>query len=242
VQILGDHIEKLRSRLEAASKAGDAGARNELLGEIFVGVHKLTSETQRRGLASAHRLSGALEELLRTLLERPALCKGFVLDAVADALDLLAEPTLSGPAPGFDQSSFRILVVDDDPISRRAAAGSIQLVFGRPECVESGEAALGLAGKQPFDLILMDVFMPGMDGFETCVKIRQTAANRETPILFITGCFDEETCRRATEAGGCGFLAKPVLPKEIKLRTLTLTLRMRLGRAEPSGVLEEVVG
>jgi CheY-like chemotaxis protein len=233
------HIAELKSHVGAAQRAKNLGVRTEVLGELFVGVHKLTEETQRDGLNSPHRLSAVLEELLRKLVERPTLCTAFVLDAAADALDLLGELISSGADPDFAEGTFRILVVDDDPIARRTLGGSLQLVFGRPESAESGEAALDLAGRKHFDLILLDVMMPGMDGFETCVKIHQTEANPDTPILFVTSSDDAESRKRAADVGGCGFIAKPVLPKEIMLRTLTLTLRGRLGSAKPSGALAE---
>ena len=156
-----------------------------------------------------------------------------VLDAANDALGLLGELHVFGADPEFLEDSFRILVVDDDPIALRAVAGSLQLVFGR---AESGEAAVDLAAEMPFDLIFLDVVMPGMDGFETCAKIHQTDANRQTPILFVTSLDDGDWRRQAFAAGGCGFIAKPVLPKEILLRALTLVLRGRRGSATLSNV------
>jgi CheY-like chemotaxis protein len=225
-------FEKLKSQMKSAMLAQHAGARQDMLGQLFIGVHELTLQTKRDGQKTAHRLSATLEDLLRKLLERPALCTTFVLDAVNDGLDLLGELHAFGADPELLEDTFRILVVDDDPIALRAVAGSLQLVFGRPERAESGEAALELTGETTFDLILLDVVMPGMDGFETCAKIRQTHTNRETPILFVTSHDDEPSRRKALAVGGCGFITKPVLPKEILLRALTLMLRQR--RVSPS--------
>ena len=227
------NIEKLRSGVEAAMRARDAPVRQEILGQLYVGVHELSVETERDGLNAAHRLSAALEDLLRKLLEQPAACRSCVLDAADDALHLLGELRAFGEDVDFFEGSFRILVVDDDPIARRAVAGSLQLVFGKPECAESGEAAVDLAAETAFDLIFLDVMMPGMDGFQTCMKIHQTEANRETPILFVTSNDDAVSRRQAFGVGGSGFIAKPVLPKEILLRTLTLTLRGKRRMAQP---------
>jgi CheY-like chemotaxis protein len=223
------HFEELRSRVKAAMRAQDAAARQDMLGELYIGVHKLSVQTERDEQNTAHRLSASLEDLLRKLLERPALCTPYVLDAADDALDLLGELRASGEDPDFFEGSFRILVVDDDPIARRAVAGSLQMIFGRPETAGSGEAAFDLAAEAPFDLIFLDVVMPGMDGFETCAKIRQTGPNRQTPILFVTGHDDADSRWQAFSVGGCGFIAKPVLSREILLRTLTLLLRGRCG-------------
>ena len=77
--------------------------------------------------------------------------------------------------------------------------------------------------------------MPGMDGFAACAKIHETTLNAQTPVLFVTSHSDLKSREKATEAGGCGFIPKPVLAAEITLQALTLILRSRLGRvvAEP---------
>ena len=66
-------------------------------------------------------------------------------------------------------------------------SNALQLRFGKPECAHSGEAALAMAAQRTYDLIFMDVRMPGIDGFMTCSIIRKTLANRSTPVVLVTG-------------------------------------------------------
>ena len=85
---------------------------------------------------------------------------------------------------------IQMLVVDDDLIARRALAVALQTAFKKPESVETGEEAVALAVEKSFDVIFLDVQMPGMDGFEACSKIRETVSNRLTPVVFVTGHAD----------------------------------------------------
>ena len=121
--------------------------------------------------------------------------------------------------------------MDDDPIARRATAGALQLAFGRPENADSGEAALAVAAQKAFDLVFMDIMMPGMDGFEACEKIHQTALNPSTPIIFVTSRNDVDLSDKVRAARGCAFISKPVLAGEIMLTALTFVIRVRLGQS-----------
>jgi CheY-like chemotaxis protein len=138
-------------------------------------------------------------------------------------------------APNLDEPPVRILAVDDDPIARRTISNALQLCFGRPDCADSGEKALERAAEKPYDVIFLDVVMPGMDGFEACARIRQTPLNGNTPVVFVTSNDDAESRERARDAGGNGYISKPVLPVEIGLTALNFALRGRLSqRAAPT--------
>ena len=100
--------------------------------------------------------------------------------------------------------------------------------MGKPEIAESGEAALALAETRAFDVIFLDVIMPGMDGFATCSKIRESSLNSTTPVVFVTSQSDAESREKSVRFGGNGFITKPVLPAEIFLTALTFALRARM--------------
>jgi two-component system sensor histidine kinase BarA len=102
------------------------------------------------------------------------------------------------------------------------------MTFEKPESVESGEAALALAKEKMFDAVFMDVEMPGMDGFAACLRIRQTEANRDTPVVFVTGHSDFKARSQSTISGGCDLIAKPFLPAEVRVKALTFVMRGRL--------------
>lgn len=114
-------------------------------------------------------------------------------------------------------SQASILIVDDDPTSRVALR---ELLEGPGQAVvlaDSGEEALRRVLKHDFAVILLDVRMPGMDGFETARLIRGRGRSRHTPIIFLTGAYEDVHSEfRGYEAGAVDYIVKPLVPKVLK--------------------------
>ena len=109
------------------------------------------------------------------------------------------------PAP----EHARVLVVDDDRSMRALARQSLEVAgFGVLEARDGHEALAALAAPG-FDLVLLDVDMPGPDGFQVCEAIRAAPALRDLPVLVMTGLGDVDSVRRAYEAGATDFVVKP---------------------------------
>jgi CheY-like chemotaxis protein len=142
--------------------------------------------------------------------------------------------------PDLARLSLRALVVDDEPLTRRAISNALQLTFGKPDSAENGEAAVALAQSKIFDVIFLDIMMPEMDGFQTCAKIRETKLNGATPVIFVTSHKDTESRDKSIGCGGNGFISKPVLPAEIFLTALTFTLRARMFRSDAVAPAEQL--
>ena len=87
--------------------------------------------------------------------------------------------------------------------------------------------ALAVLKDNPVDLVLLDVDMPGMDGFELCRRVRSFATNRRTPVIFVTGMTDTETRVGSAWNGGTDFIAKPFVPTEMAVKALALLLNPR---------------
>jgi signal transduction histidine kinase/DNA-binding response OmpR family regulator len=103
----------------------------------------------------------------------------------------------------------RILVVDDDPHVARTLVDLLALHEYRAERAESGEQALELLVREPFDLVLLDVRLPGMNGFATCLRIRERIGP-SLPVIILTALGDPASLREGYDAGADDFLTKPV--------------------------------
>jgi CheY-like chemotaxis protein len=224
--------EVIRKHLASAGDATPDGL-SQLLADLYLDVHRLCADAHRAELGAALRLASALEAMVKKLFDCPKLCTPSSLEAAAGALAVLDELCRARTDPDLAQPAVRLMVVDDDAVACRAIAVSLQLVFDRPDSAESGEAALALAGKRGYDLIFLDVRMPGMDGFATCSQIHATVLNRLTPVVFVTRASDTASRAHAAASGGCGFIPKPVLASQITLVALSYILLGRLGRQIP---------
>lgn len=111
-----------------------------------------------------------------------------------------------------------ILVVDDDTSNLRMASRILSAEKMRVSCLKSGEDALAFLQDNRPDLILLDVHMPGMDGFETLASIRSDKEMAEIPVIFLTADDDSNTETRGLEAGAKDFIKKPFVPEVLLLR------------------------
>jgi two-component system sensor histidine kinase/response regulator len=120
--------------------------------------------------------------------------------------------------PDIDLSGRKILVVDDDRINLRILSGILRGDHYVLIEVESGEAALESYAKSKPDLILLDVMLPGIDGFETCRRLKQIYGIDSAPVIFITAKSESDDVVQGLAAGGVDYLPKPFKPKEVLAR------------------------
>ena len=114
-----------------------------------------------------------------------------------------------------------ILIVDDEKGTIKILENILNPLGYKINSVNSGEAALNFVQKQVPDLILLDVMMPGIDGFETCRQIKNIKALDEIPIIFITAKNDMNDLDACFNAGGVDYISKPVNPIEVRARVKT---------------------
>ncbi len=109
-----------------------------------------------------------------------------------------------------ETAGTRLLIVDDDPLMRGMSATTLSHAGFAVVQAEGGLQALALFEQEAFDLVLLDVMMPDLDGYQVCARIRQSAHGARVPILMLTGLNDTGSIELAYQAGATDFIAKPI--------------------------------
>jgi len=118
----------------------------------------------------------------------------------------------------MNTTTATILIVDDVPENLAVAHDALDAAGYTVRVATSGIAALESARRQPPDLILLDAVMPGLDGFETCRRLKADLATRQIPVVFMTGLTDSEHVVLGFQAGGIDYVTKPIRAAEVIAR------------------------
>ncbi|RKZ52261.1 MAG: hypothetical protein DRR16_23150 [Candidatus Parabeggiatoa sp. nov. 3] len=114
-----------------------------------------------------------------------------------------------------------VLIIDDSPVNLMLLHNVLEKHHFRVILAEHGEQGFTIAKETPPDIILLDVIMPGWDGYETCRRIKQDASLAHIPILFLSALGDTENKVRALQAGGVDYVSKPFQKEELLARVET---------------------
>jgi DNA-binding response OmpR family regulator len=131
-----------------------------------------------------------------------------------------------GPAP----KGARVLVVEDEPHIRDLIVLHLNLEGLTPVAVGDGAEGLSLARSEPFDLVVLDLMLPGLDGVTVCRAIRRETTNGDVPILMLTARREESDKVLGLESGADDYLTKPFGVRELVARVRALLRRPRPSR------------
>jgi DNA-binding response OmpR family regulator len=120
------------------------------------------------------------------------------------------------------KDKVKILVVEDEMPMAMMMVHILHHAGCEAEAAWSGEKALQLAQTMEFDLVTLDISLPGMNGFEICQRLKELPHLRDTPIVFVSGRLDGENRRLAFQAGAADFIEKPFQAQDFLARVLTL--------------------
>ena len=112
----------------------------------------------------------------------------------------------------------RILIVDDVETNRFILRDIISEMGCQPILTENGEQALKVVGRMQPQMIILDIAMPGMDGYEVCQRIKRDPETREIPIIFISAFDDAKDVVKGFEEGCTDYMTKPFIPEVVKVR------------------------
>jgi CheY-like chemotaxis protein len=164
-------------------------------------------------------------------------------DAQAERAAAVRPRLTSVPAPDTGGRSAgapaRVLVVDDEPAMRALCRVNLQLDGMEVLEARDGREAVTVAAAEHPDLVLLDVMMPGLDGWHVAEQLESDPGTREIPIVFMTALAAADDRRRGAAAGAVGYLTKPYDPLE--LGTVVKRTLERLARGEREALRDEIV-
>jgi DNA-binding NtrC family response regulator len=134
----------------------------------------------------------------------------------------MADPLLTSPSPAV------VLVVDDIRANRNVLRQALEPQGYEVLLAADGEAALKAASRALPDVILLDVMMPGLDGFQTCRRLKEQPTTRQIPVLFITALGETKSMVEGFQAGGIDYITKPFQTDEVLIRVKTHLENARL--------------
>ena len=135
---------------------------------------------------------------------------------------------------GEEIAPARVLIVDDQPLTRELMTLVIHAQGHKTLVATNGEEALAIAASRPLDLVILDVVMPGMDGFEVARRLRAEERTLNVPIIIVSMLEDKESRINGLAAGADDFLTRPVDRVELKVRVQNL-LRLKRFQDELAG-------
>lgn len=127
-----------------------------------------------------------------------------------------------------------VLIVDDDPTNLSVLFDYLRTAGFKVLVAENGEAALKRVQHSIPDIVLLDVMMPGINGFETCRRLKANEATQEIPVIFMTALTDSENEVRGLELGAVDYITKP-----IKMETVLIRINTHLTLLEQNALLEQ---
>ncbi|MBI4662419.1 MAG: response regulator [Verrucomicrobia bacterium] len=221
---------RMRGLARELLKIDEQESQVALISSLYESVHILGGAAALFGAPAVTRMATALEAFLKELEERPSRISsssvrtlGQACEFVGELLDHRHSLSVTKPSP-----AYRVLVVDDDPLTLEAVRHALGRADFKTQCVGDPLAACQLLAAHPFDLAIIDVHMPEMDGYELCKKVHALPELRVLPVIFLTRMNDFDHRVRSALSGGVDFIGKPFLFMELTVKALIHVLRWHL--------------
>ena len=144
---------------------------------------------------------------------------------------------MAGSSPTGRTPEARLLVVDDEPNIRELLSASLRYAGFEVATAADGQQALALADSFRPDLLVLDVMMPGLDGWQVLEELLQDESTKDIPIVFLTARAELRDQARGLELGGVDYVTKPFNP--LDLAPLVEDLMARASRGESQGLRQE---
>ena len=207
----------VRAQLDTIPRNAEPAVLAQSLNELAGALRAAEGPAKSLDLG-IHSLINATQSLLRELSEMPHHASPAVVRTVARGLDAAARNAKAGDGPRL--TGRTALVVDDDPVSRLMMVNALRVVGITSDIAGDATVALTSAERQRYDLVLSDVMMDGLNGFQFVAKLRLLPDWTHVPVVFVTSLADFDQFFRTVPGGACDLIAKPFLLTELGLKAL----------------------
>jgi PleD family two-component response regulator len=222
----GQTVEEIRDLFRSLLRSSTAVSGFSRLQAMVAELAKNSRMADFTGIAS---LSGALASLLKDQITNATILTASEQRTITQSIDLIAD--LCDQEHEYQSKIVKhplILAIDDDLNARKTMVHSLRRIEYTPVVTGDCQIALKLLEENRFDLVLLDVLMPEMNGFDLIQHIRDREMNKSTPVIFVTGLADFNSRVKSLAAGGADFIAKPFHHLELAVKSETLLLRRAL--------------
>jgi DNA-binding response OmpR family regulator len=174
-------------------------------------------------------MAAALEAVLFGLMNKQSLLSPSLRRTTAQIIEFFEELFVHARQwPPVPARTAQALVVDDDPLSNRLAVSALCNARVQASSTSRPLDALRLFEQNHYDLILLDIEMEGMKGFELSRRLRTLPGYLRTPVIFVTAHTDFDVRVKTIEAGGDDLIAKPILPVELAAKAVMHLLKIQM--------------
>ena len=209
-------IAKVREHCLAYIKAPTSTAKLEPLSQS---VHDLSANATKAGCGRIALLTKAFDMLLSKIASKPARVTPSILQTLAEAADCLGLLLKSDEAGSTEAAPrAKVLAVDDDTVCNHVIVNTLKRANLDIVSVEDPLEGLKLLQTNHYDLVLLDIDMPKLTGFEVCEKLRALPHYKTTPVIFVTAHSNFGNRTQGVLSGGNYFITKPVDPLELALK------------------------
>jgi len=215
-EVNSQRLSDKRVRFSFIVSDSGSGISADDIGRLFQPFTQLDASSTRRfggtglGLTIARRMANIMHGDI-TVESTPGKGSAFTFTVEAEVVDWSSSGVTSEPKLDLEPTnSLKVLIVEDHPVNRMILDTWLTTAGHSTVSAENGQIAVDVTQDRVFDLIIMDVNMPVMDGLSATQRIRSQGLNRDTPIVVLSASARAEDCRAGLSAGADAYLTKPV--------------------------------
>ncbi len=207
-----------------------AGADERPLFGLLQQVHRLAAQTGLLSRSSLMTITRALEVMIYNAAQFPERLDGLALRTLSQAVDFLCVLLRDGTYARIPEiDSAHIMIIEDEASARELIIAAMELVGLNAMGHETPHGGLSVLGRDPYDLIFLDINLPEMNGFDVCHRVRSLPLHERTPIVFLTGMASFNNRVQSNLSGGNDFIGKPFNVAELGVKALMWVMKGKLG-------------